>query len=253
MRLKNKVAIITGSANGMGKAEAERFSKEGAKVVIADIDEDLMVKVESEITKNGGVATSMKLDITKETDWNQAVRKTIEIYGKIDILVNNAGVGLIDMNQMSTDAWDTYMDINAKGGFLGMKYVIPEMIKNGGGSIVNIGSIASIVAHPIIHIGYNASKGAIRIASKAVAVKYAKDNIRVNAVHPGLMPPMTTSKPKTTDSNLVKGYEKMLADTPMGRRGRVEEVANAVLFLASDEASFITGADLFVDGGFTAL
>jgi len=253
MRLKNKVAIITGSANGMGKAEAERFAKEGAKVVIADIAEDLMLKAESEIIENGGDATAMNLDITKETDWDRVISKTIETYGKIDILVNNAGIPLFDINPMGTDSWDTVMNVNAKGTFLGMKYVIPEMIKNGGGSIVNIGSIASIVAHPIIHIGYNASKGAIRIASKAVAVKYAKDNIRVNAVHPGLMPPMTTSKPKTTDSNLVKGYEKMLADTPMGRRGRVEEVANAVLFLASDEASFITGADLFVDGGFTAL
>ena len=253
MRLKNKVAIVTGSANGMGKAEAERFAKEGAKVVIADIAEDLMFKVESEIIKSGGEATAIKLDITKETDWKRTISKTIEIYGQIDILVNNAGIPLFDMNPMGTDSWDKVMNVNAKGTFLGMKYVIPEMIKNGGGSIVNIGSIASIVAHPIIHIGYNASKGAIRIASKAVAVKYAKDNIRVNAVHPGLMPPMTTSNPKTTDPNLVKGYEKMLEDTPMGRRGRVEEVANAVLFLASDEASFITGADLFVDGGFTAL
>ena len=252
MRLKNKVAIITGSANGMGKAEAERFAKEGAKVVIGDIAEDLMVKVESEITENGGNATSVKLDVTEESDWNQAISKTIEIYGKIDILVNNAGVGLIDMNQMSVDAWDKYMDINAKGAFLGMKYVIPEMMKNEGGSIVNIVSMSSFVVHPVIHIGYNASKGASRIASKAVAVKYAKDNIRVNAIHPGVMPPMSTSK-QAIDPNLIKGYAKMIEDTPMGRRGKVEEVANAALFLASDEASFITGADLVVDGGFTAL
>ena len=253
MRLENKVAIITGSANGMGKAEAERFAKEGAKVVIADIAEDLMVKVKSEITENGGEATSIKLDVTEESDWNQAISKTIETYGKIDILVNNAGVGLIDMNQMSVDAWDTYMDINAKGAFLGMKYVIPEMIKNNGGSIVNIVSMSSLVINPVIHVGYNASKGASRIASKAVAVKYARDNIRVNAVHPGLMPPMSTSKQQITDPEVKTAYDKMIEDTPMGRRGRVEEVANAVLFLASDEASFITGADLVVDGGFTAL
>ena len=115
----------------------------------------------------------------EESDWNQAISKTIEIYGKIDILVNNAGVGLIDMNQMSVDAWDKYMDINAKGAFLGMKYVIPEMIKNGGGSIVNIVSMSSLVINPVIHVGYNASKGASRIASKAVAVKYAQDNIHI--------------------------------------------------------------------------
>tara|TARA_Y100001970_G_scaffold217613_1_gene266616 strand:+ start:16544 stop:17302 length:759 start_codon:yes stop_codon:yes gene_type:complete len=252
MRLENKVAIITGSANGMGKAEAERFAKEGAKVVIADIVEDLMLKVESSIIENGGEAISIKLDITKESDWKQAISKTIETYGKIDILVNNAGIGLFEMDPLSVDAWDTFMDVNAKGAFLGMKYAIPEMMKNGGGSIVNIVSMSSFVVHPVIHIGYNASKGASRIASKAVAVKYAKDNIRVNAIHPGIMPPMSTSK-QSIDPDLIKGYAKMIEDTPMGRRGKVEEVANAALFLASDEASFITGADLVVDGGFTAI
>ncbi len=252
MRLENKIAIITGSANGMGKAEAERFAKEGAEVVIADIVEDLMLKVESSIIENGGEAISIKLDITKESDWKQAISKTIETYGKIDILVNNAGIGLFEMDPLSVDAWDTFMDVNAKGAFLGMKYVIPEMMKNGGGSIVNIVSMSSFVVHPVIHIGYNASKGASRIASKAVAVKYAKDNIRVNAIHPGIMPPMSTSK-QSIDPDLIKGYAKMIEDTPMGRRGKVEEVANAALFLASDEASFITGADLVVDGGFTAI
>ena len=252
MRLENKVAIITGSANGMGKAEAERFAKEGAKVVIADIVEDLMLKVESSIIENGGEAISIKLDITKESDWKQAISKTIETYGKIDILVNNAGIGLFEMDPFSVDAWDTFMDVNAKGAFLGMKYVIPEMMKNGGGSIVNIVSMSSFVVHPVIHIGYNASKGAFQIASKAVAVKYAKDNIRVNAIHPGVMPPMSTSK-QITDPKVKADYEKMFIATPMGRRGKVEEVANAALFLASDEASFITGADLVVDGGFTAL
>ena len=253
MRLENKVAIITGSANGMGKAEAERFAKEGAKVVIADIVEDLMLKVESSIIENGGEAISIKLDITKESDWKQAISKTIETYGKIDILVNNAGIsGSGKMDPLSVDAWDRYMDVNAKGAFLGMKYVIPEMMKNGGGSIVNIVSMSSFVVHPVIHIGYNASKGASRIASKAVAVKYAKDNIRVNAIHPGIMPPMSTSK-QSIDPDLIKGYAKMIEDTPMGRRGKVEEVANAALFLASDEASFITGADLVVDGCFTAI
>ena len=252
MRLENKVAIITGSANGMGKAEAERFAKEGAKVVIADIVEDLMLKVESSIIENGGEAISIKLDITKESDWKQAISKTIETYGKIDILVNNAGIGLFEMDPLSVDAWDTFMDVNAKGAFLGMKYVIPEMMKNGGGSIVNIVSMSSFVVHPVIHIGYNASKGAFQIASKAVAVKYAKDNIRVNAIHPGVMPPMSTSK-QITDPKVKADYEKMFIATPMGRRGEVEEVANAALFLASDEASFITGADLVVDGGFTAI
>ena len=252
MRLENKVAIITGSANGMGKAEAERFAKEGAKVVIADIVEDLMLKVESSIIENGGEAISIKLDITKESDWKQAISKTIETYGKIDILVNNAGIGLFEMDPLSVDAWDTFMDVNAKGAFLGMKYAIPEMMKNGGGSIVNIVSMSSFVVHPVIHIGYNASKGAFQIASKAVAVKYAKDNIRVNAIHPGVMPPMSTSK-QITDPKVKADYEKMFIATPMGRRGEVEEVANAALFLASDEASFITGADLAVDGGFTAI
>ena len=149
---------------------------------------------------------------------------------------------------MSTEAWDSLMDINAKGVFLGIKHAIPEMLKIGNGAIVNISSISGMVGQEYTHMGYNASKGAVRILTKSAAVQHAKNGIRVNSVHPGIMPPMRTSK-STADPEVRK---QMLASVPMGREGRREEVANAVLFLASDEASYITGTELVVDGGFTA-
>jgi NAD(P)-dependent dehydrogenase (short-subunit alcohol dehydrogenase family) len=149
---------------------------------------------------------------------------------------------------MSTEAWDSLMDINAKGVFLGIKHAIPEMLKVGNGAIVNISSISGMVGQEYTHMGYNASKGAVRILTKSAAVQHAKNGIRVNSVHPGIMPPMRTSK-RTADPEVRK---QMLASVPMGREGRREEVANAVLFLASDEASYITGTELVVDGGFTA-
>ena len=249
MRLEGKVAIITGGASGMGAEECRIFAREGAKVVIADVSEDLGRQVEAEIAEAGGDAVFMKLDVTSEANWDAAVEATVARYGKVDILVNNAGIsGTHHPDSMSTEAWDTFMNINAKGVFLGMKSVIPQMQAVGGGSIVNISSISGIVGQRAIHMGYNASKGAVRIVTKSAAVQYAQDGIRVNSVHPGVMPPMRSSsaardpemRSTTTDA------------VPMRRRGRTEEVGFAVLFLASDEASYITGAELVVDGGLTA-
>ena len=170
-------------------------------------------------------------------------------FGKLDILVNNAGIGGSgETDFTSTDSWDRLMDINAKGVFLGMKHAIPQMEKAGGGAIVNISSISGMVGQTYVHPGYNASKGAVRLVTKAVAVQHAKSGIRVNSVHPGSMPPMLTSGPRGDGGR----EEARMAAIPMGREGRPIEVANAVLFLASDEASYITGAELMVDGGFTA-
>ena len=250
MRLEGKVAIITGGANGMGAEECRIFAREGAKVVIADVVEEQGRQVEAEIAESGGDAVFMKLDVTSESNWADAVEATAARYGKVDILVNNAGIsGTHDEDTMSTQAWERFMDINAKGVFLGMKSVIPQMQEAGGGAIVNISSISGIVGQSGNHMGYNASKGAVRIVTKSAAVQFAQDGIRVNSVHPGTMPPMRSSA--------AARNQEVISDTldtvPMGRRGRVEEVGNAVLFLASDEASYITGAELVVDGGLTAV
>ena len=248
MRLDGKVAIITGGANGMGAEECRIFAREGAKVVIADILEEEGKQLEAEIAESGGDAVFMRLDVTSEDDWQAAVDAAVARYGKLDVLVSNAGIGRgVGSDGLSVEDWDALMNINAKGVFLGMKYAIPEMQKAGGGSIVNISSISGIVGQRQVHMGYNASKGAVRIVTKSAAVQYAQDGIRVNSVHPGLMPPMLTSAANTPGIR-----SEMLAGVPMGRPGRREEVGNAVLFLASDEASYITGVELVVDGGWTA-
>ena len=248
MRLEGKVALITGAAHGMGAEEARLFAREGAKVVIADIREEDARKVEAEISEAGGEAMVLMLDVSKEDQWETSVAAIVAKFGKLDILVNNAGVsGSGERDLTSTDSWDRLMDINAKSVFLGMKHAIPEMERNGRGAIVNISSISGFVGQEAIHPGYNASKGAVRLVTKSAAVQHAKSGIRVNSVHPGMMPPMLTSFQRG-DTN----REAMSALVPMGREGEPIEVANAVLFLASDEASYITGTELIVDGGFTA-
>ena len=247
MRLAGKVAIITGGASGMGAEECRIFAREGAKVIIADILEDEARKVEAEIAEAGGEAAFIRLDVTSEADWQSAVDAAVRRFGKLDVLVNNAGIGgSSGAESLNAQRWDAFMNINAKGVFLGMLYAIPAMKEAGGGSIVNISSISGIVGQEAVHMGYNASKGAVRTVTKSAAVQYARDGIRVNSVHPGLMPPMRT----TALSSDRRG--EMMANVPMRRAGRTEEVGNAVLFLASDEASYITGAELVVDGGFTA-
>ena len=248
MRLQGKVALITGGAHGMGAEEARLFAREGAKVVIADIREDDARKVEAEIAEAGGEAMVLMLDVSQEDQWQSSVAAIVAKFGKLDILVNNAGIsGSGEKDIASTDSWDRLMDINAKSVFLGMKHAIPEMERAGGGAIVNISSISGFVGQEAIHPGYNASKGAVRLVTKAAAVQHAKSGIRVNSVHPGMMPPMLTSF-QAGDPN----REAMNAAIPMGREGEPIEVANAVLFLASDDASYITGTELLVDGGFTA-
>ena len=250
MRLQGKVAVISGAAHGMGEAEAKLFAQEGARVVIADILENEAQQVVAAITGAGGEALFVRLDVTKEEDWQEVVSTTVARLGKLDILVNNAGIsGTYTSDLMSTEAWDRIMAINARGVFLGMKYAIPAMQKAGGGSSVNISSISGVVGQDYTHMAYNASKGAVRIMTKSAAVQYAKDGIRVNSVHPGVMPAMRTSR----GSAMPETRQRMLAQVPMGREGRREEVGYAVLFLASDEASYITGTELVVDGGFLAL
>src|SRR2546425_3551372 len=250
MRLAGKVALITGGASGMGQSEATIFAREGARVVVADVLEFDGRQVAEKIAASGGQARFVKLDVTSEDDWQAAVKTTVTAFGKLDILVNNAGIsGTFDPDTTSTSAWDMLMNVNAKGVFLGMKHAVPAMREAGGGAIVNISSISGFVGQDRLHMGYNASKGAVRIMTKSGAVQFGQHCIRVNSVHPGIMPPMKTSKLSADPA----WREKSILAVPLKREGRVEEVASAVLFLASDEASYITGTELVVDGGYLAV
>lgn len=248
-RLTGKTAIVTGGAFGMGAETARHFASEGANVVIADILEDEGPKRVAEIESAGGTARYFPLDVTQDAAWAQFVQQAQGAFGKLDILVNNAGVSGSAYDDPFDDAgWRLLMAVNVDGVFLGMKHVIPVMAEGGGGSIVNLSSISGNVGQNNIHHGYNASKGAVRTITKSAAVRHAPENIRVNSVHPGLMPPMRTSG--ATADPVIRA--KMLKRVPLGRNGTAEDVAKACLFLASDDASYITGSELHVDGGLLA-
>ncbi|MBI2203309.1 MAG: glucose 1-dehydrogenase [Candidatus Rokubacteria bacterium] len=249
-RLAGKVALVTGGASGMGLSEATLFAREGAKVMVADVLDAEGRQAAEKIAAEGGTARFVKHDVTSEASWQEAVKATVAAFGKLDVLVNNAGIsGTWDPDTLSVTAWDDLLNVNAKGVFLGMKYAVPAMEKAGGGAIVNISSISGFVGQDRIHMGYNASKGAVRIMTKSAAVQFAPHGIRVNSVHPGILPPMRTSKVSADP----EWRAKTLRAVPLKREGRVEEVAYAVLFLASDEASYITGTELVVDGGLLAV
>jgi 3(or 17)beta-hydroxysteroid dehydrogenase len=247
MRLEGKVAIISGAASGMGAATARMFAREGAKVVIADRMEHEGQLVAETIGKAARFET---LDVTDEASWAATVAATTRHFGKLDILVNNAGIsGSAEQDLYSTDAWHRIMAVNATGVFLGIKHAIPAMVANGKGSIVNLSSIAGIIGSEGIHMAYNASKAAVRLMTKTVAVQHAKDNIRANSIHPGIMPAMRTSG-RTADPAV---RAKRMQVIPMRRPGELDEVAYAILFLASDESSYITGSEIHVDGGAIAI
>ena len=248
MRLENKVALISGGARGMGAVEAKLFAKEGAKVVIGDMLEDEGRRVEAEINETGGQCLFVPLDVTDEDAWRRAVGEAVSGFGKLDILVNNAGIYRAHVVEETTvDEWDLVMGVNAKGVFLGTKYAIPEMRKAGGGSIVNISSVAGLVGSKQT-TAYTASKGAVRLLTKSTAIQYASDGIRANSIHPGTIEtPMTEGL--LSDAAM---REDRVNRTPLGRLGRPEDVAYGALYLASDEASFVTGSELVIDGGRTA-
>jgi NAD(P)-dependent dehydrogenase (short-subunit alcohol dehydrogenase family) len=248
-RLDGKVALITGAASGMGASMVRIFAREGAKVAVCDLLEEEGRAVADDIAAAGGTARFLRLDVTEEAQWEAAVGAVLGAWGRLDVLVNNAGISGSAANDLyDTALWDRIMAVNARGPFLGVKHGVAAMRRTGGGSIINISSISGVVGQERIHCAYNASKAAVRLLTKAVAVQEGPAGIRVNSIHPGVMPPMRTSG-ATADPAF---RARMLQHVPLGRPGRVEEVAYAALFLASDESSYMTGSELHVDGGYLA-
>ncbi|MEW6465937.1 MAG: glucose 1-dehydrogenase [Pseudomonadota bacterium] len=248
-RVKDKVILVTGAAMGMGRAHGELLAREGGKLILTDRDTAAGEAVAAGIRQAGGEAEFMALDVRDEAQWRQTVEAIVARHGRIDVLVNNAGVFLAkSVLDTSTEEWDRVFDINVRGVFFGTRAVVPAMQKAGGGSIINISSIYGIIGAPMA-CAYQASKGAVRLLSKSCAVDLAPFNIRVNSVHPGVIEtPMTRellAQPEFRDA--------ALAMTLTRRPARPEEVSQAVLFLASDESSYVVGAELVVDGGYTAM
>lgn len=246
-RLDGKVALISGGARGQGAAEAKTFVQEGAQVVFGDILDDAGAQVEAEIRAAGGEAVYVHLDVTSEADWSRAVQEAESRFGKLNILVNNAGIIIprVPIEERTGDEWDRVMAVNAKGVFLGTKHAIPAMRRAGGGSIVNISSVAGIGQSLHQEPAYAASKGAVRIFTKVTASQHAKDKIRCNSVHPG---PIDTEMLRSAMPD-PQVLDQRLGRVPLGRMGVVEEIVAGVLFLASDDASYVTGTELVIDGG----
>jgi NAD(P)-dependent dehydrogenase (short-subunit alcohol dehydrogenase family) len=246
-KLDGKVALISGGARGQGAAEARTFAKEGAKVVFGDIRDIEGKEVEAAIRASGGEVVYVHLDVTSEEDWRHAVQEAERRYGKLDILVNNAGIVIsrVPIEERTVEEWDRVMAVNAKGVFLGTKYAIPAMRRAGGGSIVNISSVAGIGQSLHQEPAYAASKGAVRIFSKVTASQCARDKIRCNSVHPG---PVDTDMLHNAmpDPTVL---QQRLQRVPLGRMGAVDEIVAGVLYLASDDSSYVTGSELVIDGG----
>lgn len=248
-RLDGKVALISGAARGQGACEARLFCREGARVVLGDILDEIGKQVEAELRAAGSEATYIHLNVTSAADWHAAVETAERRYGKLHILVNNAGILLRQgIEETTEDDWDRIMAVNVKGVFLGTKHAIPAMRRAGGGSIINISSTAGLVGNPAGSSAYTATKGAVRLFTKATAVQHARDNIRCNSVHPG---PIATDMIQEMLANPAQ-WEQRLQRLPMRRVGTPEDVAYGVLYLASDESSFVTGSELVIDGGTTA-
>ena len=249
MRLKNKIALITGSAQGLGAAIAARFAEEGATVFVCDMNAEVGQATAAQITSRGGQATFLSLNVTREENWVAALAQVVERCGRLDVLVNNAGINIREtIEYMKEENLDAMLAVNVKGPFLGIKHAIPIMRQAGGGAIINMSSICGLVGHKYTTEAYTITKGALTLMTKTVGVRYAKDNIRCNSIHPS-----------TVDTPLVQilfqnplRKEERLGEVPLGRLATELDVANAALYLASDEASFLNGVALPVDGGLTA-
>ena len=248
-RLEGKVALISGGARGQGAVEARMFAEEGAKVVIGDILDDAGRQTEAQLRELGYECTYVHLDVTSETDWDAAVQTAVAAYGKLDILLNNAGILIRKNIEDTTEAdWDRIFAVNAKGVFLGTKAAIPALRASGGGSIINISSTAGLVGSPNGSASYTATKGAVRLFTKSTAIQHAREGIRCNSIHPG---PIETDMIADT-LNDPDSMALRMQRLPLGRVGKPSEIAYGAIYLASDESSFVTGAELVIDGGTTA-
>lgn len=247
MRLSGKVALVTGGARGLGAEQARGLALEGAKVVLADILDQEGRATELEIRGKGGEAQYLRLDVTSEDQWKSVLDRTAELFGSVNILVNNAGLVIprVPIEDRSLEDWGRILAVNATGIFLGIKHAIPHMRRVGGGSIVNIASIAALGQYSLQEVSYAASKGAVRALTKVAASQYAREGIRCNSIYPG---PMDTGMLRTFIPNEEK-LAARLSRVPMGRLGNAAEVVAAVIYLSSDESAFTTGCDLVVDGG----
>ena len=255
MRLEGKVALITGAGSGIGRATANRFAAEGASIVASDIIEVAAVETVAAIRESGGEATAIGGDVVSGDDAKAMVQAAVAAYGKLDVLVNSAGVsGKVALPEGASheDIWDKVMDVNLKGTYLVSWHAVPEMEAAGGGSIINLASIMALVGYPVGMGGgfnpYNASKGGVLQFTRNLAIDLARKSIRVNCICPGYVETNMT-RPLTDNP---EAYEALKERHPMGRLGQPDDIANAALFLASDESAFVTGAPLIVDGGYTA-
>jgi len=249
MRLQGEIAIITGGAGAIGTAIAVRFAEEGATVFICDLDESRGAELEKTIRLSGGKATFFPTDVTAEEEWKKTISKVVESSGRLDILVNNAGINIRKpIEEMEVGEWDTMMRVNVRSVFLGIKHALPVMRKQKKGSIINMSSICGLIGHRYTSEAYTATKGAITLLTKSTAVRYAQDQVRINSIHP------STVDTPLTQSVLAdpKKKRERFDEVPLGRLATIGDVANAALYLASDESSFITGISLPVDGGLTA-
>lgn len=248
MNVKGKVILITGAGGGLGSEMAKVLSKHGAKVWLLDLDAEKGQATTDEILSAGGDAWFVNMDVTSEEDWSNAVKLAVDTYGRLDVLVNNAGINIRKpVEEMNIDEWCTMMKVNTGSTFLGCKYAIPVMRKQGSGAIINTSSVCGLIGHKYTPEAYTASKGAVTLLTKAIASRYAKDGIRCNSIHPS-----------TVDTPFVQVLfqdpqrkAERLGEVPLGRLASTLDVANAVLYLASEEAGFINGVALPIDGGVT--
>lgn len=254
-RLAGKVAVITGAARGIGAATARLFAQEGASVVLADVLEEQGKEVAAEIKKAGGKAEFVRCDVTNSDDVKNAISTAVRLYGKLDVLFNNAGIMgvMAEITNYPEDVFDRVIATNLKGYFLGLKHAIPEMLKSGGGSIINTASILGLVGLPQV-AGYAAAKGGIVALTRVAALECATQGIRVNAICPGgVDTPMIAEQVASLPAGLQEvGKQALVTMQPIGRFAQPEEIALLVLFLASDESSIITGAIYPIDGAWTA-
>ncbi len=245
-RLQGKVALVSGGATGIGAAIVRRFTREGAAVVFGDVNDGAGEALAREVGESGGTAQFVRLDVTERAQWQAAIDQTVNAHGRLDILVNNAGIyARTPLEEISDEEFDRIMDVNVKGVFIGAQCAIPAMRQSGGGSIINLSSVAGMRGSVATH--YGASKGAVRLMTKSIALQCAKDNIRCNSVHPG---PVDTAMGHQAVPEEARAAR--FARTLLGRFARPEEIAGAVFFLASDDSTYMTGSELVVDGGTTA-